>query len=466
MPPSSAYEQPDRYNLRVIHTHFKHRRQVCSMSTTDWVFERNRLAILMQDHPDWPASLLAAACGHSLSWAKRWRRKILNHITEQGPLSTVLQGGSRAPLSRPKILLSSVRDAVLSFRDQLREVYNRLPGPKTLLYHLHRDPVLRQQVQELGGYLPQSTRTIWQILKDGGRLPQRVKDHHPLVRAEPMTLWEMDFGQMGQAFEFLVFADQGTSIQVDTHALAHYNAETALLATAQTLLVNGLPERISCDNDPRLVSSWRVDGYPSPFMRFLLCLGVTPHPLPPGRPDLKPIVERMIRTTKHECLWPQRPATAAQAEPILREKRRFYNYERPNQSVVCQNRPPYEAFPNLPDRPDVPEMIDPDQWLEHYNGFCFKRQVSAQGVVSIDRQRYTVGMAYAGQRVQLRVNAPQQCFELVVKGKTVCDIPIKGLCGVRMSFQDYLKMMVEEARSLDRLRAIKKKMIKRAKPTR
>ena len=129
--------------------------------------------------------------------------------------------------------MKTVREAILDLRDQLREKYGRVVGPKTILYHLHKDASLKPL------YVPQSTRTIWQVLKDGGRIPTRLREHYPLERPEPMRDWEMDFGQLGDAFEFLSVVDRGTSILVDTQTQPHYNAETALLAVARFLSTMG-----------------------------------------------------------------------------------------------------------------------------------------------------------------------------------------------------------------------------------
>ena len=96
--------------------------------------------------------------------------------------------------------------------------------------------------------------------------------------------------------------DRGTSILVSTAATEHYTAETALLAVAQLLLICRLPNKLRFDNDPRFVGNWRTDGFPSPLMRFLLCLGVEPDLVEPGKPYHKPFVERSIRTLKYECL--------------------------------------------------------------------------------------------------------------------------------------------------------------------
>lgn len=49
-----------------------------------------------------------------------------------------------------------------------------------VLYHLHIDPLLKDE------YLPRSSYTVWVILKAGGRIPTRVREHHPVERPAPM----------------------------------------------------------------------------------------------------------------------------------------------------------------------------------------------------------------------------------------------------------------------------------------
>lgn len=203
-------------------------------------------------------------------------------------------------------------------------------------------------IRQSAVFVPHSAATIWRVLKDGGRIPTRVREHHPIDRPAPMEHWEMDFGQLADQIEFFTVVDRGTSILVDTQTAQHFNAETALLAVAELMLLNGLPKKLRFDRDSRFLSSWGMDGYPSPLLRFLLCLSVQPDPTPPRRPDLKPFVERCIRSLKHECLWEQRPANPEKADAVLRDYRYFYNHQRANQSSACQNRPPYEAFPRLP----------------------------------------------------------------------------------------------------------------------
>lgn len=415
---------------------------------TEWVADRIQLYQLMRAQPDWSVPRLAAALGYSESWVKKWRRRFRAALTVT--LATFLSR-SRAPKTRPRRVSPPVIDAILTLRDHLKAVYHRAVGATTIRYYLQQDERLRQQ----GHYLPRSAHTIGAILKAAGRIPQRIRRlHSPLVRPQPLTEWEFDFGlvklQPDRWLEFFIAVDRGTSILVDTQTSDGYQADTALLAVAQLLLRNGLPQRLRFDRDPRLVGSWTTDGYPSAFVRFVLCLGITPDICPPRRPDLKPFVERAIRTVKYECLYPQRPTTVEQADPLLADYRDFYNAERPNQAVSCNDRPPYTAFPDVPVLPSPPETVNPDAWLESYHGRVFRRRVSASGSVMVDKYAYYLGQAYAGQRVSLHLDAQERTLYVLHQGRRVKTLPLQGLYNGQLAFQDYLNRMLEEARSLER----------------
>ncbi len=318
-----------------------------------WEVERMKLYQLIQGHPTWSSSRLAEALQHSLSWVKKWRQRFRQ--AEQ-VTATVFQSQSRAPKSRRFGISEAVRETILSLRDQLKDVYRRVVGARPILYHLHQDTRLQQS----GEFLPRSSSTIWRVLKEGGRIPTRIRWHYPVERPAPLEHWEMDFGQLADQMEFLTVVDRGTSLLVDTQTTTHFHAENALLAVVRLLQANGCLQRLRFDRDTRWVSSWGMDGYLSPLLRFLLCLGIQPDPTPPRRPDLKPFVERRIRSLKYECLWPQRPATPEAADGLLRDYRHFYNHERAHQASVCDNQPPAVAFPKLPILPPLPTIVDPD----------------------------------------------------------------------------------------------------------
>ncbi len=93
----------------------------------------------------------------------------------------------------------------------------------------------------------------------------------------------------------------------------------------------GCPRLLGFDNDPGFVGSWQTDGYP-----------------------YQPDVERSIRTLKHEVLWRKRDLEAG---TILDAYWPFFNHDRMNQSDICADRPPYQAFPKLPILPRLADTL-------------------------------------------------------------------------------------------------------------
>jgi hypothetical protein len=87
--------------------------------------------------------------------------------------------------------------------------------------------------------LPPSTRTIWKLLRQQGRLaPTLRRRYQPLERPAPMTAWQIDFkdastvpadpeSKQQHVVEILNVVDMGTSIVIAAHADADFHAQTA-----------------------------------------------------------------------------------------------------------------------------------------------------------------------------------------------------------------------------------------------
>jgi transposase InsO family protein len=422
-----------------------------------WYVGRARLRELLDEHPDWTQGKLADACGRSLGWAKKWCKRLRQADPDD---ETVLHGLSRARKHPPPSIAPEVVEHILEIRDSPPGNLQRTPGPCTILYYLHQD----EQLKANGAYLPRSTSTIWKILDRHGRIwrPPPV-EHQPLERPDPMSAWQVDFkdvvtvppdpeGKQQHVVEVFNVVDAGTSILVDAQPRTDYNAETAIQAMAQTLLLNGLPDTITFDRDPRFVGSWSGRDFPSAFVRFLMCLGIEADVCPPQRPDLNPFVERYHRTYEYECLRVHRPTDVQQVQTVTEAFGWHYNHERPNQAITCANRPPYQAFPSLPERPRLPEMVDPDRWLRGVHNRRFKRRVTGNGTVKVDKHRYYVQRALKGRYVVLRVDAQARQLVVELDGKPFKEMPIKGLHDEVLGFQTYLDLICREAYSERRRR--------------
>ena len=415
-----------------------------------WVIDRARLRELLRQQPEWSTKRYAEAVGRCRKWVQKWRGRLQAAEAED---HLVLHSQSRARKTPPEPYHPDVIERVLDLRDNPPEAVPRVLGTPTILYYLQRD----EDLQARGLRLPRSTSTIWKILDANQRIYRSTRiAHQPFERPKPMDTWEIDFTDVSTAkashdhkqqhqVEAFAVVDRGSSILVDLQTSDDYHAQSAIVAMASTLIQHGLPRCIVLDRDPRFVGSWSADDFPSAFMRFLLNLGIVLDVCPPQRADLKPFVERYFRTLKGECIRVIQPENVLQAKEVFDAHRYTYNHYRPHQSKVCGNRPPYEAFPQLPSLPTIPHTIDPEHWLLSYHNRLFKRRVNSTGRVQIDKDRYYIGRDLAGRYIVCKLDAHRRAFEAMLNNTIIKTIPIKGLHGEPLEFGLYLELMLQEA---------------------
>jgi hypothetical protein len=130
--------------------------------------ERGSRDLLNKD-PQTPAQELARATGRSVSWVKKWRKRLREGDPQDQELLCSRSRAHHAPYFRwdPR-----VETCIVEMRLSPPEHLGRTPGPRALLYYLPRDPVL----QAAGVLLPRSSRTVWKLLRKTGCLlpkPQR-----------------------------------------------------------------------------------------------------------------------------------------------------------------------------------------------------------------------------------------------------------------------------------------------------
>ena len=420
-----------------------------------WVAKRAALRWLARHHPDWTQGQLASFLDCSPSFVKKW----LHRFRDADPDDMqVLFSRSRARHTPPPPPDLRVVQRIIEIRTSPPENLQRTPGPRAILYYLHRDADLAAA----GLTPPRSTRTIWKILRQLGYIldpPERK--HRPSEPREPLQEVQMDFkdastvpadpeGKQKHVVEVLNFVDAGTSILLSAQAHDDFHAETALEAVIAFLRAYGLPAMLTFDRDPRWVGSSSGRDFPSALRRFLLCLGIEPSICPPQRPDKNAFVERYHRSYNQECLQIHRPSTLQEVREVTERFLLHYNHERPHQGRSCQNQPPRVAFPTLPVLPPLPEKVDPDRWLQSLHEQAFARRVSSDGCVDVDLEPYDIKQALAGTSVLLFVNAPQKVFEVWHEGSFIKQVPIKGLHGQELPFDRYVTLIKQEARSEQR----------------
>jgi len=419
----------------------------------EWVVKRCQLRQIWLDHPEWSRQKMAEEVGCSKSWVKKWLRRIRSAPLED---QQVMYGLSRTPKHPPPRFSPEVVNKILEIRDHPPRLLGRTPGPRTILYYLHKDPTFKK----CGAKLPRSTRTVWKVLTQHQRIyqpPQSIVD--PEERPAPGVEWGMDFhdvstvpadpvGKKQHGVEILNLVDHGSSAVVASEAASDYNAETALRKLADVLLEQGCPDRIRMDRDPRWVGSWTAKDFPSPLLRFLQCLGIDPHVCPPQRPDKNPFVERYHRNFKYECQLIECPTDLLSTVEVNQRYVRFYNFERPNQAITCGNQPPRTKFPARPCLPPVPLTVNPDRWLLAQSGKTYRRKLDSKGCFQLGNQIYYVKQNRHGQVVVIWVDGKQKTLHVFAGQALVKSLPIKGLQNHLMNFREYLDLMCKEAISL------------------
>jgi hypothetical protein len=256
-------------------------------------------------------------------------------------------------------------------------------------------------------------------------------------------------GKQQHVVEVLNTVDVGSSILGTAQVRTDFTAETTLQAVVATLRSCGLPESLTVDRDPRFVGSQQQREFPAPLVRLLHCLGVQVTVTPPRRPDKNAFAERYNRTSAEECLRVYAPPDLEAVRQVTAAVRQHDNHERPNQAVTCANRPPCVAFtqrvPDLPPRPALPPVVDPDRWLTVLAGERYVRKVRTHGSVSIDGVGSDGDQAWAGKYVSLRLDAAQRVFIVEYREQPIKTVPIKGLLGACLPVEVYLEHMADEA---------------------
>ena len=421
----------------------------------EWIAKRATLRWLLRTHPEWTQREYAAFLHCSIGWVKKWKKRLKEAPPEDLSVLHARSRARRTPFPAPD---PAVVERIVQIRQAPPENLQRVPGSRTILYYLHRDPELQAQ----GLPLPRSPRTIWKILRKEGLILDPSEAHHkPLARREPLEEVQMDFkdvttvppapdGKQQHMVETCNFVDAGTSILLQAQVRDDFRAETALDTVVQFLQGYGLPRLLTFDRDPRWVGAQSNRDFPSALRRFLLCLGIEPNVCPPQQPQKNAFVERYHRNYKYECILVHRPSTLQEAMEVTKHYQEHYNWQRPHQGRSCQNVPPRLAFPHLPSLPALPREVDPDRWLQGLQGRAYARHVSSDGCVTVDERPYYIGLEHKGKTVALLVDAVNRSFEVWEGTRLIKRLPIKGLQGAPMELSRFIAWMREQALAEER----------------
>ena len=424
-----------------------------------WQADRSALRDLLQSRADLSLKAMAARVGRSYSWARKWAKRLAAAPPDDLAVLVSHSRAHRAPYP-------SWDPLVLRRLEQIRlvppEGLQRTPGPKAILYYFPRDDELRER----GCPLPRSTSTIWKLLTKLGLVvadPPVTHRQEPLH--EPLAEVQVDFkdvssvrpdpsgeGKKQHVVEVCNFVDAGTSILLSAQAHEDFHAQTALEAVIQFLREHGRPKHMSFDHDPRWVGGSSGWDFPSALQRFLLCVQVEPRLCPPHQPQKNGHVERYHRSYKEECLTIHRPESLEEVKRVTEQFQQHYNEQRPHQGRACGNQPPRQAFPTLPTLPPLPRTVQADRWLWRYHHRAFARLIGSDGCVTVHHETYYISNQRSGQLVALVVDAPTASFDVMAGAQMLRRLPIKNVVREEMPLERFIALMLEQARSEERLR--------------
>ncbi len=143
-------------------------------------------------------------------------------------------------------------------------------------------------------------------------------------------------------------------------------------------------------------------------------LGVRHIFIRPHCPTDQAQVERTHRTLSDFALDKESQANLTALQQALDRERVLHNTLFPSRASDCHGRPPLETHPELlhPRRPYRPQvelaLFDIQRVYDFLATFTFQCRVNAVGQVSLGRRRYSVGRAWAGQSLVVRLDPRQR----------------------------------------------------------
>jgi len=83
-------------------------------------------------------------------------------------------------------------------------------------------------------------------------------------------------------------------------------------------------------------------------------------------------------------------------------------------------------------------------------------------MISLDLKRYYVSSQLVGHHVVLQLDAQLRCVHVLHEQQVVKVLPLKGLVGQLLSFEQFLTHMLHQARAQARLRSLQERRYRTA----
>ncbi len=298
-------------------------------------------------------------------------------------------------------------------------------GAEYVLKRLKEDDGLK------GKQLP-SGMTIWRYWRSFGErlFEKREKPKSEIKRSEvPHGVWQMDAKESLQIPGVgMVSINQArdeygrVTVMHQVHAepkggrqKAPMSSETAYEDCRIAFTKWGMPEAIQTDRDTIYVDSGK-SPFPNKIVLWWVGLGIEHRLIPRRTPKRNGIVERSHRTLNERTLSGQEFASAAALQKQVDADWQELNHECPTRARGCNGKPPLEAHPEMletkrPYRPEWElEIFDLKRVDTYLAEFTWIRTATMVGQVRMRNIRYSLGYAWAGQKVSVKYDPEKRQF--------------------------------------------------------
>ncbi len=314
---------------------------------------------------------------------------------------------SHRPWSCPHQMPSAV-EVVLA---ELRRVHPGW-GPRRLVFELGRRGVVPVP-SEAGVY---RALVRLNLIDPAARRP-RDRKWKRWERGAPMELWQMDVvgGFVladGTKAKVLTGVDDHSRFCVCAHLMSRESSRNVCDGLAAALRRWGVPEEILTDNGKVFTGRFNQPPVEVLFDRICRENGITHRLTQPRSPTTTGKIERFHRSVRTEFRTDRVFASLAAAQAELDEWIEDYNTNRPHQAIAmdtpAQRFVPTTTASITKLRPPASQRPNPAR----ADGVWVARRASAVGVVCVNWQQVCLGIAAAGQNIDVWVtNDVMQFFD-------------------------------------------------------
>jgi hypothetical protein len=358
---------------------------------------------------------LASEIGCSHSCARKWWRVGRKHGSDG------LRHLRKPPA--PQTPLNSFDPRVAERALELKRQHPRR-GPTRILIELSKDESLRElrlpKRSQLAAYWRAVCPELLAKRQTPPPAPPRARQTHDLWQLDSKECIRLQDGTIATVLDvrepvaciWLGLFAHATQTKKGWRKLTLQETQNDL---RQAFTRYGLPRGVQTDRE-HLYGQPAAEAFPTTFTLWLVGLGIEHHFGRPSQPTDQGQVERGHRTWHDWIFEPQAHPDLKTLQARLDESRQAHSAALPSRAGDCNGHTPLEAHPEVNHvwRPYHPaaerELFSLERVDRFLAQFAWQYKVTKSGQVMIHGYNYYIGVAHAGQVVDVRFHSADRCF--------------------------------------------------------